>query len=367
MMACLTGWQGGEFAHALSSRTSRWVRACVRVLFVALAILCTLPASNVSAEQLPGRPPGPSVTGPGNALGNNSSSEIWRQIRRGFGGTVSLPGKEQGVLIQSEGELWRAWRNGVISAYGGWILAGIVAVIALYFVIRGRIRIQGGRTGNIIPRFSMVQRVAHWFAAILWILLGVSGLILLFGKYVLLPILGPSLFAAVASASMHGHNLFGPLFIPALLGLFVYFLRGNGFRKVDLEWAIKGGGFLGGHASSYKYNFGEKSWFWWAIILGLVLCITGMALLFPWAMPGRDVLQIASLLHAGAAILFIAFGIGHIYLGTAGMEGALEGMTRGVVDENWAKEHHDLWYEEHKSAATTDQSRAEVEAAAGNV
>jgi formate dehydrogenase subunit gamma len=322
-------------------------------------------------------PPGPGV--PGGVLGDESDSSIWHDIRLGRPGNVTIPDPNAATLIQSEGQDWRLYHNGYLSPWGGLILLGILLVLAVFFAVRGRIKIKSGRTGRVIPRFSLVERVAHWFAAILFVLLGVSGLILLFGRPFLLPLIGADAFAVLASASMQGHNLFGPLFLLAILSLFVVFVRGNGYRWADLKWVFKAGGLLGGHASSGRYNFGEKSWFWWATLCGLAISVTGMMLLFPDHVPAlaaqisadlppdRVLMQYANLIHGGAAILFIAFGLGHIYLGTIGMEGALEGMTRGTVDENWAREHHDLWYEEHAGAASTDTVGAEVKAAAGNV
>jgi formate dehydrogenase subunit gamma len=214
-----------------------------------------------------------------------------------------------------------------------------------------------------MPRFSLVQRIVHWFVAILFVLLAATGLVLLVGKYVLLPIIGPDAFALVASAAVEAHNLFGPLFLPALVALCITFVGGNGYCGTDIKWLLKGGGLFGGHASSQRYNFGEKSWFWWSMIMGSVLAISGIVLLFPSTIGDRSSTQLASLAHAAAAVLFVAFAIGHIYLGTIGMTGALEGMTRGTVDENWAKQHHDLWWAEHKTAATADIRRAEVAAA----
>lgn len=131
--------------------------------------------------------------------------------------------------------------------------------------------------------------------------------------------------------------------------------------------AGEGGGFFGGHASSHRYNFGEKSWFWSAVILGIVLSVSGFAMLFPQYVGSPVNLQLANIAHAVAALAFIAFGFGHIYLATIGMEGALEGMTRGTVDENWAKEHHDLWWEDHKDEAREDYRSAEADAALGRV
>lgn len=267
-------------------------------------------------------------------------------------------------MFLSKAKVVNGRRGALIVKYGSMILIAIVAIIALYFMLFGRIRIKGGRAGLVIPRFTLIQRVVHWSVALLIVLLSISGLILLVGRDSLIPVMGPEAFAIVASAAMQGHNLFGPLLIPALIAMFVTFVAGNGYRLVDIKWLFKGGGFLGGHASSYKYNFGEKTWFWWAMALGLVVCASGVALLFPEITPGRAFLQLANLAHAAAAVGIIAFAIGHIYLGTIGMEGALEGMTRGTVDTNWAKEHHDLWHDEHVMAATTDTTGAEVAAAA---
>ncbi len=352
------------------------------LLALLLAVSFAFPAAAQSSVRPPEAsvevaPPGPDLRG--GVLGNRSRSEVWHDIRLGAAGNVTIPDPNAAIMIQSQGEDWRLLRREYVIPYGGRILLGICAAIGLFFALRGRIRIHGGRTGRVIPRFSLVERVVHWFTAVLFVLLGLSGLILLFGRDVLLPVIGPTLFGIIASASMQGHNLFGPIFLVSILALFITFARGNGYRLVDILWALKGGGLLGGHASSGRYNFGEKSWFWCATFCGLAISVTGFLMLFPDHLPAylanassdvppeRTLLQWANLIHAAAAIVFIGFALGHIYLGTIGMEGALEGMTRGTVDENWAKSHHDLWYDEHAAAATTDNVRAEVKAAAGNV
>lgn len=326
-----------------------------------IILAMVLLASGAVAQSSPPYP-GDSYSGPNTAQGEQSASDMWRDIRRGKSGTVVFPRPEGGVLIQSAGETWRLRHDAMVS-YGGWLLLAIVGVTGSYLLFRGRIPVKGGRTGRVIPRFSLVQRIVHWFVAVLFVLLAATGLLLLFGRYFLPPIIGQRAFALAASASIEAHNLFGPLFIPALLALCITFVRGNGYRGVDVTWLLKGGGFFGGHASSFKYNFGEKSWFWWSVVMGLVLSVSGVALLLPSLIGDRAVVQLANLAHVVAALLFIAFAIGHVYLGTIGMEGALEGMTRGTVDENWAKEHHDLWWAAHKTSATVDIRRAEVAAA----
>lgn len=375
-------------AHPAARPVAAWLMAGVMALLLAVFVTVALalawagpaaaqtvrPPANATTNILP---PGPDMQG--GVLGNLSDGTIWHNIRKGAAGNSQDLRAGSGVLIQSQGDDWRLIRDRWVLPIAWKVLAGVLAVLVVYYAIRGRIKLKAPRSGRVIPRFSLVERVVHWFVASLFILLGVTGLIILFGRPFLLPLIGPGAFAVLASAALQGHNLFGPIFIVSIGALFFTFARGNGFRWVDLKWLLKGGGMLGGHASSGRYNFGEKSWFWWASLCGLALSLSGLLLLFPDHLPGflqgasaevppeRILMQWATLVHAIAATAFIAFGLGHIYLGTIGMEGALEGMTRGTVDETWAREHHDLWYEDHKAAASTDTSRAEVRAAAGDV
>ena len=316
------------------------IRSFLLLLALTLGAM-TLPAPAFAADDGP-------VSGvvPGESLGSTSDADLWRAVRAGQPATISIPDREAAVLIQSEGENWRNIRNGPISTIGGWLLIGVIVLICLYFAIRGRIRIEGGRSGILIPRFTQMQRVGHWFVAALFILLGLTGLTLLYGRYGLPYLIGKEGFAVLASASLQAHNLFGPLFMASLIVLFFTFLKGNIISRVDIVWMAKLGGFFGGHASSRFYNFGEKNWFWMSISLGLILSFSGILLNFPGLMEDRYIQQLAHISHAISALIFIAVGLGHIYLGVFGVEGAVEGMTTGAVDANWAKEHHDLWYEE---------------------
>jgi len=322
------------------------VNRFVTALFLIVFIFGFIYVPGVNYAQQSGRTGVDISAGPENTLGEQSDSDIWRQIREGAQGTGTLKSHPTGSLIQSQGQDWRLLRTQLIMPLGLWILLSITALVSVFFVVRGRIRIKAGRSVRKIPRFSLNQRIIHWFVAGLFILLGTSGLILLYGRPLLVPLIGKSSFGLIASASMQGHNLFGPLFLFGIAALFFSFVRGNFLSLVDFSWLIRGGGFFGGHASSGRYNLGEKVWFWWAVILGLILSVSGLVMSFPWIIPGLELLQLANLAHGAAAILFIAFGIGHIYLGTVGMEGAMEAMTEGTVDANWAREHHDLWYEE---------------------
>lgn len=303
---------------------------------------------------------------PGNVQGSANDSDMWRRLRRGEGFVISDPRTGTVVAIQSSGEEWRAFRNGPLSTYGGWLLAVSALVIGAFYVLMGRLNIDGGPTGRWLPRFTNAERVIHWYVAATFIMLAVSGLTILFGKQVLMPLIGQKAFSVVASAFLQGHNLFGPLFIVGIVAMFIIYLKDNFLKAADIKWLMMGGLFSKSHPPSWKFNFGEKAWFWLAVITGAILSVSGIILDFPSLLGERSQLQLALLFHAGAAVIVIAAAIAHIYLGTIGVEGALEGMTAGRVDENWAKQHHDLWAEEVMAEqATTEDGPAHPPANAG--
>ena len=289
---------------------------------------------------------------------NHPGAELWREVRQRVppqNATTAVESIDGSVLINTWGETWRVFRASRLVPIGGWVLLGTLGLIAAFYLIRGRIRIEGGRSGKLVPRFSVNQRVVHWFAAGLFLLLGVTGLVLLYGRYVLIPLLGPEGFSATAAACKEVHNLFGPIFPFALLALMVLFGRGNRFRWLDIKWFLKAGGLFGHHiADSGYYNGGQKTWFWMTVLFGVVISVSGLVLDFPLFGQGREVMAAAHVAHAVVAIVFIAASLGHIYIGTLGMEGAVESMTRGYVDANWAKEHHNLWYAEMEKAGMVD-------------
>ncbi|RIA55751.1 formate dehydrogenase subunit gamma [Dichotomicrobium thermohalophilum] len=287
--------------------------------------------------------------GPPNTLGGQSDADIWLQIRRGTEGQSAVPDPEAGILINPSGEWWSVVHQDTLITYGGIALLVILGAIALFYLLRGTIRIDGGVSGRSVPRFSLAQRTAHWMTASLFILLGLTGLIILFGRPVLIPLIGPEAFGVLATAAMQAHNLFGPIFGVAIIVLFLLFVRGNFPSLRDIGWLLRGGGMFGVHASAGRYNFGEKMWFWTAFITGIALTGSGFLLLFPDALGSRTTLQLADLVHAVAALVMIGIGFGHIYLGTLGTEGTFKGMVEGSVDENWARTHHDRWLKEVKA------------------
>ncbi len=293
--------------------------------------------------------------------GNNAP--VWRDVKSGEKNYTTLPQHQGAVLIQSPlrftgqsafataGEAWRNFRNGPLIFYGGWLLVVAALAILAYYLVKGTMKLKHAPTGRLIERFNSLERIAHWSTAISFVILALSGLIILFGKFVLLPVIGYTLFAWLSALAKNLHNFVGPYFILSLLLTIVLFVRDNFWHASDAKWIAKGGGLLSGNeVPSGRFNFGEKGWFWIGVVLlGVIMSVTGLIMLFPNFDQLRETMQQANVIHVIGAVVFIALSFAHIYLGTIGMEGAYQSMRSGYVDEEWAKEHHQLWYDDVKA------------------
>ena len=305
--------------------------------------------------------------------GNNAP--FWRGVRDSGNqpGVIALPGPEHGVLIQAftqypgssfttAGEAWRQVRNDWIIPYGGALVIIVLVALALYYFGKGPLGGDENKTGRVIERFTYFERAAHWSNAAAFVVLAISGIVMAFGQFFLLPVLGHTLFGWLTYALKTAHNFAGPLFAVSLLIVFITFVRDNFPERGDLEWLRKGGGLLGGHEPpSGRFNFGEKLVFWVGVfLLGILSVSSGLVL--DKVLPGlaylRGDMQIAHMVHAIAAVLIIAVFLGHIYIGTIGMRGAYSAMKTGYVDEGWAAEHHRYWYEDIKAGKIPVQRSA---------
>jgi len=292
------------------------------------------------------------------ARSSNSASEMWRAVRKGIRGKVSIPDKQAGQLVQSEGDNWRALKNGPIATWGAIGLAGIVVLLAVFYLIRGRIHIDHGLSGRTVTRFADLERMSHWLLAVSFIILAVTGLNITYGKYFLLPVLGKSAFADIAATGKWLHSYVSFAFMAGLVMILIMWIKDNLPDKYDLEWLAKGGGMFvkGVHPPAKKFNAGQKIIFWLVIWGGLGLSATGIAMLFPFqidfpaGMEPIQQMQFATTWHAIIALVMVIVAIAHIYIGTLGMEGAFDAMGSGEVDENWAKEHHSVWVKDSTRA-----------------
>jgi len=308
-------------------------------LLLALLACPSLAASTAAEEEAQRR-----IDQPGN------NAPVWRDVRSGQAHTTTVRGIETGVLVQSRGQTWRLLRPWIESA-GGALLALCVAVLAVFYRWRGPIDISGKPTGRMIERFDFIDRVAHWSLGISFVVLAVTGVTLSFGKYLLLPLIGSTLFSLLAAVSKSLHNFIGPLFMLSLVFFIFRYAKDNFPRLYDFNWIMKFGGMLSReHVPSGRFNAGEKTLFWGLVcFFSVILCVSGLILDFPNFEQGRSTMQSANVVHLAVALFAIAASLFHIYLGTIGMKGAYEAMRDGLVDETWAEEHHELWYQEVKA------------------
>jgi formate dehydrogenase subunit gamma len=310
-------------------------------------------------------------------LGGASDAEVWRALRYGLEDVkVSSGGAESRVLIQDAGMWWLEFRKGPLATYGAWLMGGTLALLALFYLIRGKIRIDGEKTGRTVTRFQAVERFGHWLMAGSFVVLAITGLIVLFGRMVIIPLMGHEAFSTIALGSKWVHNNISWAFMLGLVMVFFMWVLHNLPNRTDLKWLAVGGGIFtkGVHPPAKKFNAGQKLIFWSVIVFGASISASGLSLLFPFELPmfaktfvilndtglpqalGLGVLpetlapheemQLATLWHTIVAFILIAIILAHIYIGSVGMEGAFDAMGSGEVEEQWAREHHGLWLEE---------------------
>jgi formate dehydrogenase subunit gamma len=272
-----------------------------------------------------------------------SERDLFKQVPR-IEGRIDIPDKKASVLIQPAGRTWDYFHEVPLHWGGAIVILGTIVFLGLAYLIIGRIRIAEGRSGKKILRFKAFERFSHWLTAVSFVVLGLTGLNITFGKILLLPVVGPDIFSDISQAAKYVHNFTSFSFVVGLALITLLFFRDNFFGKVDLEWLKQGGGFIKNkHAPAGRFNLGEKLVYWLSVAAGIAVSISGFLLLFPFYGTEIAEMQLTQVVHAVVAVLFVALILAHIYIGTLGMEGAFEAMGTGEVDLNWAKEHHDLW------------------------
>lgn len=289
----------------------------------------------------------------------NPRANYWRAVRQGYSGYTAASGPyTTNVLIQNGGQNWRELHNGPLESYVTWILALVVAALFIFAIVRGQIKLSHPPSGRTVERWTTPERVLHWYTATLFILLAITGLSTLFGRTVLIPVFGYAGFAAWASVAIALHNYLGPFFVIGVAIEIVAWIRYALPEPTDAAWIRRVGGFFekGPHPSSGHINAGEKYLTFWLglFVCGIVVSVTGILMDFPIFGQSRETMQNANLLHGAFAMTWLALQLVHIYLGVWGVEGALDSMWRGRVSTEWAKQHHDIWYErEGRKTETT--------------
>ena len=273
-------------------------------------------------------------------------------------GRVSIPDQKSANLIQPAGRDWRQFHEVTLRWIGAIAVLGMLIVLIAFYLIRGQVKLESGFSGRRIVRFNAFERFVHWMTATCFIILAISGLNITFGKPLLMPLIGEGAFAAWAQWAKYAHNYLSFPFTIGVFCIFLIWIAGNIPNRVDAEWIKRGGGIVGhDHPPAYRFNAGQKLIYWIVVLGGTAAAISGYLLMFPFYGTGMQGMQLAQTVHAIIAVLFVAAMLGHIYIGTIGMEGAFEAMGEGTVDVNWAKEHHRLWLEQEMARTGPNESQ----------
>ncbi|MEQ8393555.1 formate dehydrogenase subunit gamma [Thalassobaculum sp.] len=294
-------------------------------------------------------------------LSNRDGESKMLREPQNVSGRSSLPGPAKETFVQPQGRQWRSARNGPIAFGGAFYLIGVAAILAVFLSVRGRVPIKEGLSGQTVSRFSAFERANHWLTAGSFIVLALTGLVILFGKDVIRPWLGPDLFGDLAEGSAWLHMaLVAPLAVGVAVMIASWSWQ-NLPTALDWKWLKQGGGFMRDNAPNPpadRFNAGQKLIFWAVILGSIVLIGTGLAMMFPFLWAGYDGMQLAQSTHAIAALIMIGIIFGHIYIGTIGMVGAFDAIWSGNVDRNWAKEHHSIWYGRLSETADADEQKS---------
>ena len=303
---------------------------------LALAFVISV-ATPVSAQQ-------PSSVNP--TASSVKEQQLLQELNR-IQGRVSIPDRKSDVLEQPAGREWRQWHQVTLRWIGGIAILGMLALLVVFYLVRGQVKLESGFSGRKIVRFNALERFVHWLTASCFVILAISGLNITFGKPLLLPLLGPSAFSTWSELTKYSHNFLSFPFTIGVVLIFLMWIGSNIPNGNDVEWFKRGGGIIGhDHPPAGHFNAGQKMIYWIVVLGGGASAVTGYLLLFPFYGTEIAGMQLSQIIHSVVAMLFIAAMLGHIYIGTIGMEGAFEAMGEGTVDVNWAKEHHRLWLED---------------------
>jgi formate dehydrogenase subunit gamma len=322
--------------------------AKLRVVVGAFALLAFVTLSLPSVAQQPG---------PVNPTARSVKEEQLLQQFNRIEGRGTIPDTKSYLIEQPTGRDWRHFHEVTLRWIGALSILGILALLVVFYLWRGMVRIEGGRSGRTIVRFNAFERFVHWMTASCFVVLAISGLNITFGKTLLLPLIGPTAFSTWSEFAKYAHNYLSFPFTFGVILIFLMWMAGNIPNRTDVEWLRRRGGMVGhDHPPAGRFNAGQKAIYWIVVLGGSAVAITGYILMFPFYGTGIYSMQTAEVVHSIVAMLFIAAMLGHIYIGTIGMEGAFEAMGRGTVDINWAKEHHSLWLDEELNRSSPGQS-----------
>lgn len=203
-----------------------------------------------------------------------------------------------------------------------------------------------GNDTDLVRRYNVKERVNHWWVALTFILLALSGLAFFHPAFFFLTnLLGGGTWARIL------HPFIGLVMFASFLALAARFREQNRITPADREWRKHLGDILANRARNLpeigKYNILQKYLFWTLVTVIALLLVSGVIIWQPYFAPAfpLGLIRFAVLIHALAAFVAILSIIVHVYA-AIWTRGSIRAMTRGTVTVAWAKHHHPAWYKE---------------------
>src|SRR6516164_7919427 len=259
----------------------------VRLAFGAWALLLLVMAAPVpvSAQQV-------------NPTANSVREQQLLQEFDRIQGRVSIPDQRSSVLVQPQGREWREFRTVILRWIGGVAIIGMLVLLVIFYLARGMVRLESGRSGRTIVRFNAAERFVHWMTASCFIILALSGLNITFGRPLLLPLMSPEAFTAWSEWAKYAHNYLSFPFTLGVVLIFLMWLGGNIPNWVDIEWLRRGGGIVGrDHPPAERFNAGQKLIYWIVVLGGAAMAVSGYLLIFPFYGTTIWSMQVAQIIH----------------------------------------------------------------------
>src|SRR5216683_345065 len=327
------------------------IRFIVGAMALALIVAVAAPAA---AQQ---RNPDSSVNPTASSVREDA---LLNELNR-ISGRCTIPDQKACTIEQPAGRDWRHFHEVTLRWIGGISIVGVLALLIVFYLFRGMVRIESGRSGRVLVRFSAFERAVHWMTAACFVVLAISGLNITFGKPLLLPWMGPEAFTTWSQWAKYAHNYLSFPFTLGVVVIFLMWIAWNFPTRLDVEWVKQGGGLVGSkHPPAPRFNAGQKMIYWIVIIGGAAVATSGYLLMFPFYLTDIAGMQLAQMIHGAVAMLFVAAMLAHVYIGTIGMEGAFGAMWTGTVDVNWAKQHHSVWFEKESAKAQAEAPQGHV-------
>jgi formate dehydrogenase subunit gamma len=307
-------------------------------------------AAPASAQQ-------PNPNAPVNPTASSVKEDQLLRDMRIISGRGSIPDVKSYNIEQPAGRDWRRFHEVWLPRLGAAAILAMLVGLVVFYLIRGMVRIEAGRSGRTLVRFNTFERLVHWMTATCFIALALSGLNITFGKRLMLPLIGPEAFSAWSQWTKYAHNYLSFPFTLGVVAIFLMWVAWNIPNQMDIAWLKAGGGIIGSkHPPAGRFNAGQKAIYWIVVIGGSTVAASGYMLMFPFYLADIAGMQWAQMVHGIVAVLFVAVMIAHIYIGTIGMEGAVEAMWDGTVDVNWAQQHHSAWLADEVASGHTTPS-----------